>query len=111
MIDFIAKISFDNTYKDKKPYLYPNPKAKQTSRLIRSYEDDKVQIKYSTQAESEFIRKTNDKKFLVLAFIHEGDRANLNNNFKTNDIEMKSDPEILLDLYPFQHQSLLLLQH
>ena len=99
MIDFIAKISFDNTLKDKKPYLYPNPKAKQTSRLIRSYEDDKVQIKYSTQVESEFIRKTNDKKFLVLASIHEGDRANLNNNFKTNDIEMKSDPEILLDLY------------
>ena len=99
MIDFIAKISFDNTYKDKKLYLYPNLKAKQTSCLIRSYEDDKVQIKYSTQDKDEFIRKTNDKKFVVLAFIHKMDRANLKNYFKNNDIEMKSDPEILLDLY------------
>lgn len=99
MIDFVAKISFDKTHKEKKPYLCPNSIAEQRPHPIRSYEDDQVQIKYSTLDKSEFVTITNNKKFLVLADIHKIDRANIKKKFNITDIEMKSDPEILLEIY------------
>ncbi len=99
MIDFVARISFDGAHKEKKLYLDCNRKVSQKHHLIKSYQDEEIQIKYSISGKNEFIKKTNDKRFFVLACTNKVDIANLKKSQKKRDIGMKSDPELLLDLY------------
>jgi len=99
MIDFVAQISFDGADKEKKLYLDCNRKASQKHHPIKSYQDEEVQIKYSMLGNYEFIKKTNDKKFLVFSCFNKADISNLKKSLKIRDIGTKSDLEILLDLY------------
>lgn len=99
MIDFIAQISFDRACKEKKIHLVHNPKTVETSCLINSYQDEAAKIKYSVLDNRAFIKKTSDKKFLALAFIYGEDRQKLRHILKVSDADVRTDPELLLELY------------
>jgi hypothetical protein len=99
MIDFVAQISFDGINKEKKLYLDTRSKNIPSPYSVKSYQDQKTQIKYSICNNNEFIKKTSDKKFLILAFICAEDRVKLRQILKIPDEDIKTDPELLLDLY------------
>jgi asparagine synthase (glutamine-hydrolysing) len=99
MIDFVAQISFDGINQEKKLYLDTRSKNIPSPYSVKSYQDQKTQIKYCTSNINEFIKKTSDKKFLILAFICPEDRAKLRQILKIPDGDIKTDPELLLDLY------------
>lgn len=99
MIDFVAHISFDGINKEKKLYLDTRSKNIPSPYSVKSYQDQNTQIIYSICNGNEFIKKTSDKKFLILAFICAEDRVKLRQILKIPDIDIKTDPELLLDLY------------
>ena len=99
MIDFVAQISFDGIKKEKKIYLDTSSKKNPSFYAVKSYQDQKIQIKYSISNSNEFIKETSDKKFLILAFIFAEDRVKLRQILKIPDEDIKTDPELLLDLY------------
>ena len=99
MIDFVAQISFDGINKEKKLYLDTSSKKNPSPHAVQSYQDQKTQIKYRISNTNEFIKKTRDKKYLILAFIFAEDRVKLRQILKIPDEDIKTDPELLLDLY------------
>ena len=99
MINFVAQISFDGINKEQKIYLDTTSKNIPSPYSVKSYQDQNTQIKYSICNNNEFIKKTSDNKFLILAFICAEDRVKIRQILKIPDVDIKTDPELVLDLY------------
>ena len=99
MINFIAQISFDGINKENSLAIDNFSNRISGPYLVKSYQDKRTKIKYITSKTPQFIKKTNDKRFLVIANIFGEDRQKLRQFLKISDLDAKSDPELLLELY------------
>lgn len=99
MINFIAQISFDEINKEESLIIDNISNRAPGPYLVKSYQDKRTKIKYATSKKPQFIKKTNDKKFLVIANICREDRQKLRQFLNISGLDSKSDPELLLELY------------
>jgi len=99
MVNFIAQISFDEINIENSLIIDNISNRSSGPYLVKSHQDKRTKIKYTTSKKTQFIKKTNDNKFLVIADIFGEDRQKLRQFLNISSQDVKSDPELLLELY------------